>query len=153
MSLWVFFFICCSIFSFLLNVRLRRTLGYVTNLPFKWESLSHWYTPPSGSIFKYEYLNHKRSSLVPLFTYLNGTRLSEISVRKTFDTGIKLHSYEPVTATNLRLWYHLMGKAPLCTVTQRNNYTKISLRNKTFSTWKNQEKLNLRQSKNSESIK
>jgi len=31
LGLWVFFFICCSTFSFLLNVGLRLTLGYLTN--------------------------------------------------------------------------------------------------------------------------
>jgi len=30
LSLWVFFLICCSTFSFLLNVGLRFTLGYLT---------------------------------------------------------------------------------------------------------------------------
>jgi len=35
LGLWVFFLICCSTFSFLLNVRLRLTLGYLTNLPLK----------------------------------------------------------------------------------------------------------------------
>jgi len=34
-GLWVFFLICCSTFSFLLNVGLRLTLGYLTNLPLK----------------------------------------------------------------------------------------------------------------------
>jgi len=32
LGLWVFFLICCSTFSFLLNVGLRLTLGYLTNL-------------------------------------------------------------------------------------------------------------------------
>ena len=39
LGLWVFFLICCSTFSFLLNVGLRLTLGYLKNLPLKWESL------------------------------------------------------------------------------------------------------------------
>jgi len=30
LGLWVFFLICCSNFSFLFNVRLRLTLGYIT---------------------------------------------------------------------------------------------------------------------------
>jgi len=30
LGLWVFFLICCSTFSFLLNVGLRLTLGYLT---------------------------------------------------------------------------------------------------------------------------
>jgi len=30
LGLWVFFLICCSTFSFLLNVGLRFTLGYLT---------------------------------------------------------------------------------------------------------------------------
>ena len=35
LGLWVFFLICCSTFSFLPNVGLRLTLGYLTNLPLK----------------------------------------------------------------------------------------------------------------------
>jgi len=35
LDLWVFFLIYCSTFSFLLNVGLRLTLGYLTNLPLK----------------------------------------------------------------------------------------------------------------------
>jgi len=31
LGLWVFFLICCSTFSFLLNVELRLTLGYLTS--------------------------------------------------------------------------------------------------------------------------
>jgi len=34
LGLWVFFLICCSNFSFLLNVGLRLTLGYLTNLEY-----------------------------------------------------------------------------------------------------------------------
>jgi len=30
LGLWIFFIICCSTFSFLVNVRLRLTLGYLT---------------------------------------------------------------------------------------------------------------------------
>jgi len=36
-----------------------------------------------------------------------GTHLPENLVRKTFNTGIKLHSSEPVTKTNHQLWYHI----------------------------------------------
>ena len=89
LGLWVFFLICCSTFSLLLNVELRLTLRYLTNLPLRVPStLVH--SPSSGSIFKYEFLNHKRPSLVSLelpFTHLNGTCFPETSVRKTFDTG------------------------------------------------------------------
>jgi len=35
LGLWVLFLICCSTFSFLLNVGLRLTLGYLTSLPLK----------------------------------------------------------------------------------------------------------------------
>ena len=45
LGLWVFFLICCSTFSFLSNVGLRLTLGYLTISPSS-ESLS----PSSRSI-------------------------------------------------------------------------------------------------------
>jgi len=93
LSLWVFFFICFSTFSFLLNVGLRLALGYLTISPSsETPSSTLVHSPSSGSIFKYEYLTHKRSSLILSFTHLNETRLPETSVRKTFDTWIKLYS-------------------------------------------------------------
>jgi len=55
------------------------------------------HSPSSESIFKYEYLNHKRSSLVPPFAHLNRTCLPKTSVRKTLDTGVKLYSSKPQT--------------------------------------------------------
>jgi len=67
LGLRVFFLICCSTFSFLSNVGLIHS-------------------PSSRSILKPEYITHD-PSLVPPFTHLNGTRFSETSVRKTFDTG------------------------------------------------------------------
>jgi len=47
------------------------------------ESLfTHWYTLLlSRSIFKYEYLTHKRSSLVPSFTHLNRIRFPRLSIQ------------------------------------------------------------------------
>jgi len=41
LSLSVFFLICCSTFSFLLNARLRLTLEYLTISTSKWEFLFH----------------------------------------------------------------------------------------------------------------
>jgi len=67
LGLRVFFLICCSTFSFLSNVGLRLTLEYLTISP-----SSETHDP----------------SLVPPFTHLYGTRLPEISIRKTFDTGL-----------------------------------------------------------------
>ena len=65
LSLWVFFLICCSTFSFLLNVRLRLTFG-PNNLLLKWKSLSYIiYFPLSRSIFKHEYITQIWLSLVP----------------------------------------------------------------------------------------
>ena len=52
-SLWIFFLICCSTFSFLPNMGLRLTLEYITH----------------------------DSSLVPPFTHLYGTRLKSPSGR------------------------------------------------------------------------
>jgi len=90
--------------------------GYLTNLPLKWESLLHWYTPPRAeAFFKYEYLNHKRLSLVPLF-YLNGTHFPETSVRKTPLVGkfegenrgdITIMRTEP---NHIREWHYLQPK-------------------------------------------
>ena len=120
LGLWVFFLICCSTFSLLFNVGLTLTLEYLTistssESPFS--TLVQY--PLSGNIFKHEYLTHKRSPLVLPFTHLNGTRfpkisvrktfdtvikltrLPETSVRKTFDTGIKLYSSEPVAAQTI----------------------------------------------------
>jgi len=87
LGLWVFFHICCSTFSFLPNVRPRLTLEYLTISP---SSESHSSTtlihsPSNESILKPEYITHD-PSLVPPFTHLYGTRLPEISTRKTFDT-------------------------------------------------------------------
>jgi len=102
LGLRVFFLIYCSTFSFLPNVGLRLTLEYLTIFPSS-ESPFHIGTltlerKQSQTVF----ITHD-PSLVPPFTHLNGTRFSETSVRKTFDTGIKLHSYEPITAKPLAL--------------------------------------------------
>ena len=89
LGLWVFFLICCSTFSFLPNVGLRLTLEYLTISPsgVSPSSTTLIHSLSSGSIFKHEYLNHKRPSPVPPFTHLYGTRLPETTIRKTFDTG------------------------------------------------------------------
>jgi len=86
LDLWVFFLICCSIFSFLLSVRLRLTLGYLTVSPSS-ESLSSTlvHSSSSGSIFKHEYLTYKWPSLIPPFTHLNGTHLPGTFIKRIFD--------------------------------------------------------------------
>jgi len=56
-----------------------KTLGLWVFFLLYVAQLSHSYSMLSGIIFKYEYLNHKQSSLVPPFTHLNGTRLPETS--------------------------------------------------------------------------
>ena len=88
LGLWVFFLIYCSTFSFLPNVELRVTLEYLTISPSS-ESLSSTliHFPSSGSILKPEYITHD-PSLVPSFTHLYETHVPEISIRKTFDTGL-----------------------------------------------------------------
>jgi len=113
--------VCCLTFSFLLYVGLRLTLEYLTISPLKWESLFH-----IGLSLKWESLFH--IGTIPLerkhfqtrvphsqttLTYtvintLNGTRLPETSVRRTFNTRIKLYSSKSVTAINHQLWYHLL---------------------------------------------
>jgi len=87
LGLWVFFLIYWSTFSFLPNVGLRLTLEYLTISPSS-ESLSSTliHSPSSRSILKPEYIIHDPSLVLP-FTHLNGTRLLETSIRKTFDTG------------------------------------------------------------------
>jgi len=86
LGLRVFFLICCSTFSFLSNVGLRLTLEYLTISPSsKSPSSTLIHFPSSGSILKPEYITHD-PSLVPPFTHLYGTRLPEITIRKTFDT-------------------------------------------------------------------
>jgi len=42
-GLWVFFLICCSTFSFLLNMRLRLTLEYLIIFSSTEVPLPHWY--------------------------------------------------------------------------------------------------------------
>ena len=67
LGLWVFFLIYFSIFSFLPNVRLRLTLEYLT-ISLSSESHSSTtliHSPSSGSLL-----------------------LPEITIRKTFDTGL-----------------------------------------------------------------
>ena len=51
LGLWVFFHICCSTFSFLLNVELRLTLGYLTISPSSVSpsSTTLIHSPSSGS--------------------------------------------------------------------------------------------------------
>jgi len=50
LGLWVFFLICCSTFSFLLNVGLRLTLEYLTiSLSSESPSFTLIYSPSSGS--------------------------------------------------------------------------------------------------------
>ena len=128
LGLWVFFLICCLTFSFLLNVGLRLTLRYLTNLPFKWESLPHWYTP-----LKHEYLTN--SHLYRRSHTYTGHACLKTSVRKTFDTGVKLYSSKlqtigsdttcwvirggktgeisqewELSQTHIREWHHLQPK-------------------------------------------
>jgi len=90
LGLWVFFLICCSTFSFILYVRLKLTLWYLT-ISLSSENLS--------------------STLIHSPAHLNGTHFLETFVRKTFDTGIKLHSSKSITTTNHRVWYHLLGES------------------------------------------
>jgi len=86
LGLRVFFLICCSTFSFLPNVGLRLTLEYLTISPSS-ESPFHIGTLPlERKHSQPEYITHD-PSLVPPFTHLYGTRLPEITIRKTFDTG------------------------------------------------------------------
>ena len=60
LSLWVFFLICCSNFSFVLNVGLRLTLEYLTIFVQVRVPLSHWYTLLRAEAFSmHEYLTHK----------------------------------------------------------------------------------------------
>jgi len=86
---------------FLLNVWPKLTLRHLTIFA---SSESSFFTlvhfSSGGSIFKHEYLTHKRPSLVLPFTHLSETCLPETFVRKTFNRGIKLYSYEPITTTN-----------------------------------------------------
>jgi len=104
LGLWVFFHICCSTLSFLLNVELKLTLGYLTISPSSESpSFTFVHSPSSKNIFKHGYLTHKRPSLVSPFTHLNEIHLPKTSVKKTFDRGIKLYSSEPITTTNHRL--------------------------------------------------
>jgi len=86
LGLRVFFFICCSTFSFLLNVGLRLTLEYLSISPSSMSPSSTLiHSPLSRSILKPEYITHD-PSLVPSFTHLYGTRLPQITISKTFDT-------------------------------------------------------------------
>jgi len=50
LGLWVFFLVCCSTFSLLLNVGLRLTLGYLTISPSS-ESPFHIGTLPRAEAF------------------------------------------------------------------------------------------------------
>jgi len=81
LGLWVFFLICCSTISFLLNVGYRLTLGFLTISP---------------------------SSESRSFTLVHiGVRLPKTSVRKTEDfrfRGQIVHICVPVTKTNHQLW-------------------------------------------------
>jgi len=106
LGLWVFFLICCSIFSFIFNMGCRLTFRYLTiSLSSESSCFTTVHSSSSKNIFKHEYLTYKRPSLVQPFTYF-----PETSVRKTFDTGIKLYSSKPVIITNHQLWYHLLKK-------------------------------------------
>jgi len=66
LGLWVFFLICCLTISFLLNVGLRLTLGYLTISPSS-ESPFHIGTLP----LKHEYITN--SPLVLPFTLIQDT--------------------------------------------------------------------------------
>ena len=83
LGLRIFFLICCSTFSFLSNVGLRLTFEYLTISPSSVSPSSTLIHSPSS---KPEYITHD-PLLVPPFTHLYGTRLLEITIRKTFDTG------------------------------------------------------------------
>jgi len=87
LGLWVFFLICCSTFSFLLNVGLRLRLGYLTISPSSESLSSRLVHSPSRRSISNTSTSQMTPSVVPSFTYLNGTCLPETSVRKTFDTG------------------------------------------------------------------
>jgi len=68
---WVFFLICCLTYSFLFNMKLRPIFRYLTiSLSSKSLSSTLIYSFSSENILKYEYLIHKRPSLVLSFTYL-----------------------------------------------------------------------------------
>jgi len=88
LGLWVFFLICCSTFSFLPNVGLRLTLEYLIISPSSVSpsSTTLIHSSSSGSILNPSTLL-MTPPLVPPFTHLYETRLPEITIRKTFDTG------------------------------------------------------------------
>jgi len=62
-----------------------ESLGYLTNLPLKWESLSHWYTPPRAEAFSNSPKPTSGRLLIQGQTVL-------------------------AQAANHLLWYHLLGK-------------------------------------------
>jgi len=57
LALWVFFLICCSIFSFLLNVGLRLILGYPTILVRRIRRRQYW---EDQTRIRQEFDPHKR---------------------------------------------------------------------------------------------
>ena len=84
LGLWVFFLIYYLTFSFLLDVWLRLTLGYLTISPSsETPSSTLIHSRSSRSIFKHKHLTHKWSLLVPPFTHLNETRLLDTLKRDT----------------------------------------------------------------------
>jgi len=75
LGLWVFFLICCSTFSFLLNVRLRLSLEYLTISPSS-ESPSSTtliHSLSSGSILKPEYITHDTLTCTAIHTLIRDT--------------------------------------------------------------------------------
>ena len=111
LGLWVFFLICCSTFSFLLNMRLRLKLGYLTiSLSSESPSFTLVHSPSCRSIF----------SNTSTFTHLNGTRLPETAIRKTFDTGSNCTRPKPQTIdSDTTCWENPREKTPKRSQTMR----------------------------------
>jgi len=118
LGLWVFFFICCSTFSFLPNVGLRLTLEYLTiSSPQVRVPPPHWYTPSRAEA--------NDPLLVPSFTHLNGTRLPETRCQEDFQ-----YRDQSVLAwagyTNHRLWYHFLRESEGRNTWETNENEKMS---------------------------
>ena len=104
---WVcgsFFFICCSTFSLILNMRLRlgflkcspqvRVLSTLVHLP---RIESFLTTNTSLIIFTCTVIHH------------NGTQLPKTYIRKTFDIVIILYLSKMNNKINYQSWYHSLN--------------------------------------------
>jgi len=103
LGLWVFFLICCSNLLFLLNVRLRLTLEYLTQL-------------------RSQYLIRKGLSSIKIVIFFMSYKESYVII---FSFGLWIVGFQ--ISTELRCWYYFdrMTRLTSRSSIERNTYKRV----------------------------